>query len=248
MTSIKNKDILNCIDYSTKNKLFNELNDVYESLPTGNCSGCGNCCMESVGINLIEFLNIFCYLEDRADLRRRCISKIVDYYFEEYSKKNSCPFKDDDNRCLIYEVRPLNCRLFGHWKKADYNKNLDNVTKKNNDYKELMKRQYGFEINDEVVNYRIDYCESFIPGKGYLSKSERLSFFDKLMILDSKLYSNSIIDIDFKDRGIVEYFIESLFYRDLAYNVKIRISKEPKIKKRTINRIKRLILLESYIK
>ncbi|MCC0645630.1 MULTISPECIES: YkgJ family cysteine cluster protein [unclassified Clostridioides] len=248
MTSIKNKDILNCIDYSTKNKLFNELNDVYESLPTGNCSGCGNCCMESVGINLIEFLNIFCYLEDRADLRRRCISKIVDYYFEEYSKKNSCPFKDDDNRCLIYEVRPLNCRLFGHWKKADYNKNLDNVTKKNNDYKELMKRQFGFEINDEVVNYRIDYCESFIPGKGYLSKSERLSFFDKLMILDSKLYSNGIIDIDFKDRGIVEYFIESLFYRDLAYNVKIRISKEPKIKKRTINRIKRLILLESYIK
>lgn len=243
MTSIKNKDILNCIDYSTKNKLFNKLNDVYESLPTGNCSGCGNCCMESVGINLIEFLNIFCYLEDRADLRRRCISKIVDYYFEEYSKKNSCPFKDDDNRCLIYEVRPLNCRLFGHWKKEDYNKNLNNVTKKNNDYKELMKTQYGFEINDEVVNYRIDYCESFIPSKGYLSKSERLSFFDELMILDSKLYSNSVIDIDFKDRGIVEYFIEYLFYRDLAYNVKIRISKEPKIKKRTINRIKRLILL-----
>nr|UWI50539.1 YkgJ family cysteine cluster protein [Clostridioides difficile] len=243
MTSIKNKDILNCIDYSTKNRLFNKLNDVYESLPTGNCSGCGNCCMESVGINLIEFLNIFCYLEDRADLRRRCISKIVDYYFEEYSKKNSCPFKDDDNRCLIYEVRPLNCRLFGHWKKEDYNKNLNNVTKKNNDYKELMKTQYGFEINDEVVNYRIDYCESFIPSKGYLNKSERLSFFDELMILDSKLYSNSVIDIDFKDRGIVEYFIESLFYRDLAYNVKIRISKEPKIKKRTINRIKRLILL-----
>lgn len=248
MTSIKNKDILNCIDYSTKNKLFNKLNDVYESLPTGNCSGCGNCCMESVGINLIEFLNIFCYLEDRADLRRRCISKIVDYYFEEYSKKNSCPFKDDDNKCLIYEVRPLNCRLFGHWKKEDYNKNLNNVTKKNNDYKELMKTQYGFEINDEVVNYRIDYCESFIPSKGYLSKSERLSFFDELMILDSKLYSNSVIDIDFKDRGIVEYFIESLFYRDLAYNVKIRISKKPKIKKRTIDRIKRLILLESYIK
>lgn len=116
-------------------------------------------------------------------------------------------------------------------KKEDYNKNLDNVTKKNNAYKDLMKRQHGFEINDEVVNYRIDYCESFIPSKDYLSKSERLSFFDELMILDSKLYSNSIIDIDFKDRGIVEYLIESLFYRDLAYNVKIRISKEPKIKK-----------------
>ena len=30
------------------------------------------------------------------------------------------------------------------------------------------------------------------------------------MILDSNMYSKGIIDIDFKDRGIVEYFIEYL--------------------------------------
>lgn len=246
MTSIKNKDILNCIDYSIKNKLFDELNDVYKSLPTGNCSGCGNCCMESVGINLIEFLNIFCYLEDRVDLKESCTSKILDYYFEEYTRKNSCPFKDNKNKCLIYEVRPLNCRLFGHWKREDYNKNLANVTKKNNEYKVLMKKQYGFEINDKVVNYRIDYCDSFIPNKAYLNKSERLSFSDKLMILDSKIYSNGLIDIDFRDRGIVEYFMESLLYRDLSYNVKIRISKESKIRRRTIDRIKRIILVDSH--
>lgn len=246
MTSIKNKDILNCIDYSIKNKLFDELNDVYKSLPTGNCSGCGNCCMESVGINLIEFLNIFCYLEDRVDLKESCISKILDYYFEEYTRKNSCPFKDNKNKCLIYEVRPLNCRLFGHWKREDYNKNLANVTNKNNEYKVLMKKQYGFEINDKVVNYRIDYCDSFIPNKAYLNKSERLSFSDKLMILDSKIYSNGLIDIDFRDRGIVEYFMESLLYRDLSYNVKIRISKASNIRRRTIDRIKRIILVDSH--
>lgn len=246
MTSIKNKDILNCIDYSIKNKLFDELNDVYKSLPTGNCSGCGNCCMESVGINLIEFLNIFCYLEDRVDLKESCTSKILDYYFEEYTRKNPCPFKDNKNKCLIYEVRPLNCRLFGHWKREDYNKNLANVTKKNNEYKVLMKKQYGFEINDKVVNYRIDYCDSFIPNKAYLNKSERLSFSDKLMILDSKIYSNGLIDIDFRDRGIVEYFMESLLYRDLSYNVKIRISKESNIRRRTIDRIKRIILVDSH--
>ncbi|MDX5715931.1 YkgJ family cysteine cluster protein, partial [Clostridioides difficile] len=51
------------------------------------------------------------------------------------------------------------------------------------------------------------------------------------------------IDIDFRDRGIVEYFIESLLYRNLAYNVKIRISKEYKIRKRTIDRIKRIVLV-----
>ncbi len=62
------------------------------------------------------------------------------------------------------------------------------------------------------------------------------------MTLDSNIYSSGNIDIDFRDRGIVEYFIESLLYRNLAYNVKIRISKEYKIRKRTIDRIKGLFL------
>lgn len=243
MASIKKEQILESIEFCEKNGYFEKLNDIYSTLPKGDCAGCGNCCMESVGINLIEFLNIYRYLAEKQELRECSIERIVDYYFMELMKKNSCPFRDENNRCLIYEVRPLNCRMFGHWKKEDYNKNLDNVIEKNNNYRELMKKQYGFEINDEVVNYRIDYCDRFIPNKDYLSKSERLSFFDELMTLDSNIYSSGNIDIDFRDRGIVEYFIESLLYRNLAYNVKIRISKEYKIRKRTIDRIKRIVLI-----
>ena len=48
------------------------------------------------------------------------------------------------------------------------------------------------------------------------------------MILDSNIYSKGIIDIDFKDRGIVEYFIESLLKEDTAYNIKVRVSKDKK--------------------
>lgn len=242
MTSIKKIDILNCIDYSKENELFDKLNKVYNSLPSGDCSGCGNCCMESVGINLIEFTNIFEYLKDNNELRKKCLSNVLDYYFFEYIKKSPCPFKDENNRCLIYEVRPLNCRLFGHWKKEDYNKNLLNVTKRNVDYKNLMKSKYGFDISDEVVNYKINYCESFKPENDYLDKSTRLSFSDELMTLDSKLYSKGIIDIEFKDRGIVEYFIESLLNQDTAYNIKIRLSKEESIRIRTINRLKKILL------
>ncbi|MGX4598349.1 YkgJ family cysteine cluster protein [Faecalimicrobium sp. JNUCC 81] len=242
MTSIKKIDILNCIDYSKENELFTKLNKVYNSLPSGDCSGCGNCCMESVGINLIEFINIFEYLKGNNELRKKCLSKVLDYYFFEYIKKSPCPFKDENNRCLIYEVRPLNCRLFGHWKKEDYNKNLLNVTKRNLDYKNLMKSKYGFEISDEVVNYKINYCDSFKPENDYLDKSTRLSFSDKLMTLDSKLYSKGIIDIEFKDRGTVEYFVESLLHEDTAYNIKIRVSKEEDIRIRTINRLKKILL------
>ena len=159
-----------------------------------------------------------------------------------YIEKKPCPFKDEDNRCLIYEVRPLNCRLFGHWKKEDYNSNLSNVTQRNKDYRDLIKSKYGFEINEAVVNYKIKYCEAFIPENDYLDKSTRLSFADELMILDSKLFSNGIIDIDFKDRGIVEYFIDYLFNENVSYNIKIRVSKDEKVRERAIRRIKKILL------
>ena len=242
MTSIKKIDILQCIDYSKQNDLFYKLNNVYKSLPSGDCTGCGNCCMESVGTNLIEFINIYNYLQEREELRKHCLSKVIDYYFLEYIEKKPCPFKDEDNRCLIYEVRPLNCRLFGHWKKEDYNSNLSNVTQRNKDYRDLIKSKYGFEINEAVVNYKIKYCETFIPENDYLDKATRLSFADELMILDSKLFSKGIIDIDFKDRGIVEYFIDYLFNENVSYNIKIRVSKDEKVRERAIRRIKKILL------
>ena len=217
MTSIKKNHVVNCINYANENRLFDKLNNIYKSLPSGDCSGCGNCCMESVGTNLIEFIL-------------------------EYIDKKPCPFKDKDNRCMIYEVRPLNCRLFGHWKKEDYNKNLSNVTQRNREYRDLIKSKYGFDISDKVVNYKIEYCETFIPQERYLEKSERLEFADNLMILDSNIYSKGIIDIDFKDRGIVEYFIESLLNEDTAYNIKVRVSKDKNVRNRAINRLKKILL------
>ena len=242
MASINKTDILKSIDYAKKNKLFDKLNNIYDTLPKGKCTGCGNCCMESVGINLIEFLNIYNYLQDKDELRKKSIGRIMDYYFMEFMEKKSCPFKDENNMCLIYEVRPLNCRLFGHWKKEDYNKNLKDITEKNQQYKNIMKGKYGFDISDEVVNYKIKYCEDFIPDNEYLSKSERLGFADDLMVLDSRLFSKGVIDIEFRDRGIVEYFIDSLLHQNISYNIKVRISKEPKIAKRTIGRLKRMLI------
>ena len=242
MASIKREQILESIEFCEKNGYFEKLNDIYSTLPKGDCAGCGNCCMESVGINLIEFLNIYRYLAEKQELRECSIERIVDYYFMELMKKNSCPFRDENNRCLIYEVRPLNCRLFGHWKKEDYNKNLSNITQRNREYRDLIKSKYGFDISDKVVNYKIEYCETFIPQERYLEKSERLEFADNLMILDSNIYSKGIIDIDFKDRGIVEYFIESLLNEDTAYNIKVRVSKDKNVRNRAINRLKKILL------
>ena len=62
MTTLKKNDIYKSIEYAKENNLIDELNKIYESVPSGDCTGGGNCCMESVGINLTEFLNIKSYV------------------------------------------------------------------------------------------------------------------------------------------------------------------------------------------
>lgn len=242
MTSIKKSQIEKSIEFCEKNGYFDKLNEIYSRVPKGDCSGCGNCCMESVGINLVEFLNIYRHLQKDEKLQRESIKRIAEYYFLELIKKNSCPFKDENNRCKIYEVRPLNCRIFGHWRKEDYNKNLERVININKEYRDSLKREYGVDIHKEVMDFSIKYCEKFIPEHDYMSKSQRLSYSDELIVLDSKILAGSNIHIDYKDRGIVEYFIESLLCTDFAYKVKIRISKEKNIK--IVDRIKQILAIK----
>ena len=64
---------------------------------------------------------------------------------------------------------------------------------------------------------------------------------DNLMVLDSNLFSKGVIDIEFRDRGIVEYFIDSMLEQEISYNIKIRISKERDEKQVAINRLKKLL-------
>ena len=58
MTSIKKNHVVNCINYANENRLFDKLNNIYKSLPSGDCSGCGNCGMDSGGTNLIVLIII----------------------------------------------------------------------------------------------------------------------------------------------------------------------------------------------
>jgi Fe-S-cluster containining protein len=242
MPSIKKETILKGIKHCKENKIFFELHKIYDDVPKGNCKGCGNCCMESVGISLVEFLNIYNYLQKNNKLKSNMINNIFDYYFLEYVQKLPCPFKDENNMCSIYEVRPLNCRIYGHWIKEDYNNNLNKIKKQNIEFAKYMKEEHDLTINDSIVNYKISYCEDFKPYKDYMSKYNRLSFSDKIVTLDSKLYSKGIINIDFKDRGIVEYFIESMFNEKVSRNIKIKITKDNNLRKKTLNKLKRLFI------
>ncbi len=256
MTREKYNNIEIFLNYFKENGVDNRLNQVYQKIKGGKCTGCGKCCNESVGINRVEFLNIYNFFENLDKEKREKIKKsIIKYYFFEYIIHNECPFKED-NKCLIYEVRPLNCRIFGNWTKEDYLQNLENVNGKNKIFAKELENNFEIAVSEEVVNYKIEYCENFEPFEDYMEKPERLGLLDEITFLELNMIKNiaknknmNNIDMegifDYKDKGIVEYFIEDMMPLDLAYKIKINITKEKNQNKgiRIVRRLEKLLSL-----
>lgn len=102
--------------------------------------GCGDCCHALFDLSLIEAMHInrafhtaFCYGPKRSEILEkashidRSLTKMKREMFraEKDGKpideivatvgatRMRCPLLDDDDRCLLYEERPIICRLYG---------------------------------------------------------------------------------------------------------------------------------------
>jgi len=72
----------------------------------GVCSNCNKCCMEYVAINKREIKEIKEYI------KKNNVGKI-NHYDKAGRFRKICPFRDDENeKCTIYPVRPLLCRIW----------------------------------------------------------------------------------------------------------------------------------------
>lgn len=96
--------------------LFRKLNSIYGEIPHVQCSSCADiCCRESPDVYLIEYLNMRRHIkaeigdpEFEAQVVRRSLEWCLIRFVKE---KSLCPFVMD-GKCLIYEARPINCRLW----------------------------------------------------------------------------------------------------------------------------------------
>ena len=87
-------------------KIKKSLNEIYKSIKTFKCKHCHQCCGPIIWFEPEE-LFIRDYLEKNK------IKRIV-WTKEEFEKNHMrCPYIIDD-RCIIYPVRPIVCRLQGN--------------------------------------------------------------------------------------------------------------------------------------
>ncbi|HET6386827.1 MAG TPA: YkgJ family cysteine cluster protein [Armatimonadota bacterium] len=87
-----------------------------ESLPMRLCDGCDGCglrCTEGVRMTRSEYQRIETHLRSNPDEAARVAAQ--EKSIPGWPVTKFCQFRDTEkNRCSIYPVRPVICRLFGH--------------------------------------------------------------------------------------------------------------------------------------
>ena len=204
------------------------LSAVYNKVPSGSCSGCTNCCSESVNISFLEFANIMkngvdlLTDEEKNDLNQR----VMAFYILQWVKPMKCPFLDGNNRCLIYAVRPLPCRLFGTLRQKDYEANYTRIQQQNIGVATSIQSHYGLKMPKSVVRRKIDFCESFIPDQ-LLTENKVDALYSQLINLDSQLFFKGVMDENWLNGDLVDYYLTVLLEghshinKDMLFDLKV---------------------------
>jgi len=122
----------------------NRLEEIYNKIPDFECKNCHSCCGPIIWFKIEDIL-IKDYLK-KHDL------KDIKWTDEEFKKNNMrCPYLKND-KCAIYKVRPIVCRLQGNIPELPcrFNKNHymseENFKKIKKDFYELNKKYHGDDV------------------------------------------------------------------------------------------------------
>ena len=205
-------NIIKAAETAAASQSLVDLNEIYENLPQGTCVGCAACCSESVNVSFLEFSNIIVNGLPKLDetVKEQLRKNVFSYYLLEWVKPQKCPFLNRDKKCLIYETRPLPCRVFGFSKEIDYEANYQSI------YHQNLKLALSLKEEDlllpvSVVRKKIPYCRDFIP-EFRLTKHKIETLYSKLINLDGQLYFQDLIDDSVMNSDLVglmvDYYLE----------------------------------------
>lgn len=91
-------------------KAFRKAND--EAFSHIDCLQCANCCRIAQPVfEMPDIKRISRHFQLTPDAFIRKYLK-ADPEYEFFTKKLPCPFLGDDNKCSIYEIRPMGCRTY----------------------------------------------------------------------------------------------------------------------------------------
>lgn len=211
------------VAFAKEHELFERLQNLYATIPEGQCGGCAACCQESVDTHWVEFLQIYDFLHQHPVQMQQILPEILRFFLLEGVEKRYCPFQLDGKRCAIYPVRPLPCRLFGQWGREDYEVNFAVTREQNRKKAGYYLETYGLHLPDEVVNPVLPYCDTFQKPQDLLV-DDFYDLLDGMMAIQSRflLAADEEMDEQAMNRGLISWLtgtvcdVNSLFPQKIA--------------------------------
>ncbi len=210
--------------FFTESDITSSLERVYQQVPNGTCSGSTNCCSESVNTFYAEYLNMILLLE-KEEVLEQFTSRAVEYYLTELVRPMKCPMLQESGLCILYEARPLPCRVFGHLKKSDYDQNYEAVLESNLEAAEELLNDFGIKVPQSVCSQKIEHCTSFSSDEG-MSLNDRDDLVDLLFSTDSRFFAEGLLNPESFNLSLVQWFAYATLGEDKAKELRIKISQE----------------------
>lgn len=212
------------VHYFQAEQIQNSLNKIYRNVPNGTCAGSTNCCSESVNTFYAEFINMVLLLQEKGKLEQ-FTKRAVRYYLTELVRPMKCPMLQDDGLCVLYDARPLPCRVFGNLNRDEYDENYEAVLGENSSAVEALKTQFNIDVPQEVSHSKVEYCTNF-SGEQPFTLEQRDELVDQLFMIDSRFLSQNLLTANHINMSLVQWFAYAVLGEKRATKLRIRISQE----------------------
>lgn len=212
------------VELFSTSDMKSSLESVYSGVPGGSCSNSTHCCSESVNTFYAEFLNMVQYLKS-VNLLEKYSKRALNYYLKELVEPMKCPMLQDSGLCVMYEARPLPCRIFGHLSREDYEENYEAVLEENLEAAADLKRELNIIVPESVSCHKVEYCTNFCSDSG-MTLDERDDLVDELFMIDSRFLSQDLLDPENFSLSLVQWFAYALLGRERAGELRIKVSQE----------------------
>ncbi|MTI81217.1 MAG: YkgJ family cysteine cluster protein [Firmicutes bacterium] len=189
-------ELYNALNKAQGNNMLAELQQIYDKLPQTTCNNCASCCnWGSPPAFFIEYLNMYKYVRDNMKEQwGEVLTRSAEYFYLELVDVNQkCPFVGPDNRCSIYQVRPLSCRIYGllaksDFEKGDLNQGLKFIASKLWD-------EYQIKVPSEIANSELKWCGNVKNPTGkHLKMDVLVSATSEVAKIDARFFPENLVD------------------------------------------------------
>ena len=156
-------------------KVERRLQAIYRDIPGFDCDRCGDCCFSCCETYFAEFAAIVTRMRglDLA-VQETLIPALVGYELLNLATLDKrCPFLETDDGCLIYDLRPLQCRFFGLYPESEYAEMLTATREQNQEVAKEFKRRYRLTLPKEVLEYDLKQCGQNLTPVGLVEMDAR---------------------------------------------------------------------------